>query len=128
TNIEKKNIPSKYIRIKNYKDLLNKKNLDGIIIATPASEHYKVASELVKKNINVLLEKPLVLNMRDAKKLINLVNKSNAIFMPGHIYNYNIGISMLKTFILNIGKIDKIVCQSFSNGPIRYDVNDLWDR
>lgn len=51
-------------------------NCTHAIICTPSGEHFKYASICLNKNINVLIEKPFVLKLQEAKKLIeNLKNK-----------------------------------------------------
>ena len=127
-NIESKNISSKFVKVKNYKELKHKKKLDGVIIATPASTHYEIASFFIKNDINILLEKPLVTSYIQAKKLKKIISKSKSKVFPGHIYNYNPGILLTKKFASLIGNIVEIQCKSYSNGPIRQDVSDLWDR
>ena len=54
------------------KSLLRKNNIKYAIIATPSYLHYKYAKILIKNNLNLLIEKPLVLNLSNAKKLIKM--------------------------------------------------------
>ena len=57
-----------YIELENIK----KYKIDFGIVCTPSGSHYDNASFLIKNNIHTLIEKPLVLKINDAKKLINL--------------------------------------------------------
>lgn len=72
------NDPIKQFR-KNYKyiDLkdIKKFKIDIGIVCTPSEDHFKSAYFLLSNNINTLVEKPLVLKISDAKRLISLSKK-----------------------------------------------------
>ena len=58
----------------NYKTMLLMENLDLVLILTPSGSHYK-HSKYTFKGVNVLCEKPMGLNVRDCKKLMNMSKK-----------------------------------------------------
>ena len=74
--------PFQLLRIKNVKSLFNintylsskemiKKNkLDAVVICSPAKYHLNDILLCLGKNIKILVEKPCVVNMREAKKVI----------------------------------------------------------
>ena len=67
-----KNIEPLY-KIKTYlstKEMIKKNNLDGIIICSPAKFHLNDILLCLRKNIKILVEKPCVINMKEAKKVI----------------------------------------------------------
>ena len=50
------------IIIKEYlKDIINDKDISGVIICTPASTHFQIAKKFVKKGINVHMNSSLLL-------------------------------------------------------------------
>jgi predicted dehydrogenase len=63
---EQYNVPAFY----DYKDLLEKGGMDGIIIATPHYDHTTIMIDAVARGMNVLTEKPIAVHTRDAKKMI----------------------------------------------------------
>ena len=68
-----KNIKS-LSKIKTYlssKEMIKKNNLDAVIICSPAKYHLNDILLCLAKNIKILVEKPCVVNMREAKKVIN---------------------------------------------------------
>jgi UDP-N-acetyl-2-amino-2-deoxyglucuronate dehydrogenase len=67
----KKIIDKKFYLDFNKKNLINE-NIKFAIIATPSHLHFKFAQLAIKNNLNLLIEKPLVLNIKNAKKLIKL--------------------------------------------------------
>ena len=52
-----------------YKDLVNHPELDAIVIATPDDLHYPMALEALDKGLHVLCEKPMALNVNQAKEM-----------------------------------------------------------
>ena len=62
---------------KDWEDLLNNKNIDAIIIATPPKPRYWLAKQALIKGKHLLLEKPVTLTVEEAKQLqkISITNK-----------------------------------------------------
>ena len=53
-------IREKKIKIyKNINEIIEDKNVKGVIIATPPDTHYEIASKFIKNKIPILIEKPV---------------------------------------------------------------------
>jgi predicted dehydrogenase len=73
-----------------YKDLLEMKNLDFVDVCTPTSTHASVVCDAAKFGHNVLVEKPMALNVSDCERMINESKKRgiklcvchNQLFIP----------------------------------------------
>jgi predicted dehydrogenase len=63
---------------------LNDSEVQGVIIATTPESHYKLAKEAVMKGKAVLVEKPVTINRKDSKDLIELAAAQNIVLMAGH--------------------------------------------
>ena len=120
-------LPPKYIKTHNYQDLFSFKDIDGVIIATPASTHFMIAKSFLERGYNVLIEKPVTTNVKDALILRKIAAKKGKILMVSHIYHYHPAFIKLKNLVRNIGKIKFIQIESMDWGPIRTDVSALWD-
>lgn len=120
-------LPKKFIKTSNYKELFAFDNIDGVIIATPSSTHFKIAKELLERGFNVLIEKPMTTSYRDALELFKIASKNKNIVMIGHIFLYNPAFLKVKKLIKSIGKIKYISTEGMNYGPIRTDVSALWD-
>jgi len=108
-------------------DLLKKDDIDGFIIATPTSTHFKLAKLLIENDKNVLIEKPVALSYKLTKTLLTLSKKHpKSKVLAGHIQLYNPSYQALKKNIQKIGKIKRI---SFSGlqSPVRKDTTVFWD-
>lgn len=61
-----------------YNEMIEKENLDCVHICLPHYLHYPVTKEVTSKNVNVLLEKPLCLNVDEVEKFNELDKKTDA--------------------------------------------------
>lgn len=53
-----------------YSDLLTRNDLDGIVIATPHYDHVPISIQAFEYGIHVLVEKPIAVHGKDARKMI----------------------------------------------------------
>lgn len=113
----------------NYKQLVRHPEIDGVIIATPAVTHYELAGMSLRNGKHVLVEKPIATSVKHAESLIELSKKVNRILMPGHIFEYHDGIRKMKSYVnqRRLGKIYYMYSRRTNLGPIRDDVNAMWD-
>ena len=70
-------------------ELLRNVKIDFAIIATPTAEHSKIALELVKKNIPILIEKPVFKNTAEGEAILKAAKKNNCKIAVGHIERFN---------------------------------------
>lgn len=73
--------------VSDYKQLMGK--VDAVSIAVPTNLHYRVAADFLSRNIPVLVEKPLTVNLTQADKLIALARRNKTILQVGHIERFN---------------------------------------
>ena len=90
---------SQKFHIKPYDDLCGLLDLcDAISITTPASCHFEIAVEALKKNCHLFIEKPITNSFEDSKKLITLNERLKKIIQVGHIERFNSAfVGFLKT-------------------------------
>ena len=79
---------AKYIKgIKVYDDFekqLNARDVDGIIVSTPSSLHYRICKLALEKKISVFCEKPFTTNPDQAKELADAFAKAGLINQVGY--------------------------------------------
>ena len=104
-----------------YIDMLKKENLDAISVCVPTILHKKVAIDVIRSNINVLVEKPIATSIQEAQEIIQEANKNNVNLMVGHIERFNPVVMELKKRIERneLGKIYKVHCIRLSPFPKR---------
>ncbi len=64
----------------NWKEMINSNLLDAVIIATPHNKHCEIAEYALKRNLHVMVEKPIDITVSAAKKLNNIAEKTNKVF------------------------------------------------
>ena len=70
-------------RLSNFKKL-NLKKINLVVISSPTKTHYQMANYFLK-HVNVLIEKPLALNLKHVSKLIFLRLKKKLLKLPSLI-------------------------------------------
>ena len=63
--------------------------LDAATVAVPTVHHHVVASALLDAGLDLLVEKPLAANLREADDLIGRAEKGGRILQPGHLERFN---------------------------------------
>lgn len=108
--------------------LLEDDRIDAIVICTEASSHFKVASQCLRAGKHVLIEKPITTFVADAVELGRLAEEQSLTLMVGHTFIYNSGIAAIESYLEQ--RQDRIYYLHASRtnlGPIRRDVNAVWD-
>ena len=93
---DKFNIKQKF---SNYKDLLEKSNVDAVIIATPTSTHKDIAIDCLQAGKDVLVEKPLARTYDEAKQIAEAAKKFKKKLMVGMNLRYRPDTMLLRSFI-----------------------------
>jgi predicted dehydrogenase len=63
--------------------------LDAACVAVPTVKHHAVAAALLEAGLDLLVEKPLAANLREADSLIQIQEKNARILQPGHLERFN---------------------------------------
>ncbi len=103
--------------------------LDAVVISTPPATHFDIAKECMEHGLDVLVEKPMTLNSRDAQDLIELADRKDLILMVGHTFEYNSAVMALKSYIERgeLGEIYYIDTARLNLGLFQRESNVLWD-
>lgn len=102
--------------------------VDAIVVCTNATTHHAVTSRCLVAGKHVLVEKPLTTVSADAEELIALADAHSRVLMVGHTFVYNSGIRKVKEYVEQGGdRIYYLYSCRTNLGPIRHDVNALWD-
>src|SRR6266705_2354125 len=73
--------------------------IQGIVIATPAVQHFELARMALLADKDVYVEKPLALHAHQGRTLVDLAASRNRILMVGHILEYHPAVLELKKLI-----------------------------
>jgi predicted dehydrogenase len=104
--------PATLAGINKYRDIeqcLNAEKLDAIHICVHTDLHYTLAKICLSRGFNVLLEKPMTLDIKNGEELIALANQHKSTFMVGHVLRFMAPYQKLKKWI-----------DEKSYGPLRF--------
>ena len=111
-----------------YKLSLNKSNISLVVISTPTKTHFKIAKYALEKKINVLVEKPLSLSIKEVKILENLAKINKVLLFVDYPFLFSGSVKYIKKLIDNKKFGNLIEIESFRElAPIRKDCNVVWD-
>jgi predicted dehydrogenase len=109
-----------------WEELLERQDLDGIIIATPPSTHFDIAKAALKRRLPCMIEKPLCLNLSDALSLYELEKTSQTLVLVDHTLLFHPIYTELKKRLQD-EVIEELRSEGSNWGPFREDCNPLWD-
>ena len=81
--------------------------LDAVAIATPAQTHFQIAKQAMERGLDVFIEKPMTLKVRDAEVLCTLAGEMSRILMVGHLAVFQPAIDFIYQYI-GEGKLGNI--------------------
>lgn len=123
---------AKYIEgIKVYDDFekqLDAGDLDGVIVSTPSSLHYRICKKALEKNISVFCEKPFTTDPILAKELAEGFIKAGLVNQVGYAARCWDSFGKMKE-ILDSGMLGEIICfkaDMFSSTIIKPQAEKSW--
>jgi predicted dehydrogenase len=109
-------------------DAASQRGVDAVVVCTEATTHFNVTRRLLLAGRHVLVEKPLTTTTAEANKLIDIAESNSAILMVGHTFVFNAGVRKVKEYVQKDGgRVYYLYARRTNLGPIRRDVNALWD-
>ncbi len=123
-----KEINPQTITTRNVNQLLMDKEIEAIVVATPAPLHFKLAEQALVAGKHVYIEKPMTLEVAESQKLVSLAKRHNKKIMVGHLLLYHPGVIKLKQLIKlgELGKVFSICTKRLNLGKVRNTENALW--
>ena len=108
----------KYFR--DYREVIDL--IDAAVVATPTSEHYSIAKDLIKQGKAVLVEKPITETVEQGEKLVQLAKEKNVILQVGHLERFNPAVEELEKIVTEPKFIEVQRLGSFSARSLDIDV------
>ncbi len=99
---------------KDYRKILDRKDIDAVMIATPDHWHTKIAVEAMYAGKDVYCEKPLTLTIAEGKLIEKVVKETGRVFQVGTMQRTESGQRFLQAVALvkngRIGTVKKVTC------------------
>jgi predicted dehydrogenase len=106
-----------------YRQLLDNKNVQAVVNATPLYLHFKISSDALKAGKHIYHEKTMAFNIEESLAFVKLVeSRPGQVFLVGHQYRSVPLYARVKEMIEKdyLGKVTQIDC--------RWDRNSSWRR
>lgn len=109
-----------------YKALLNNKEVEAVVIATPLYLHFPMAMEALKAGKHIYVEKSMTYSIPEAIALEKAVQQQQKIVQVGHQYRYYALYHRAKEVISQgwLGTVTHFECQYHRNSDWRFPVPD----
>src|SRR6516162_5182944 len=112
-----------------FEDLLNDRDLDAVVIATPVRFHYTMAKAALSVGKHVFIEKPIARTEAEASELVSLAERQGLVLMVGHTFLFSPAVRRMKEIINagDIGHLQYISARRLNLGLFQKDINVAWD-
>lgn len=112
-----------------FDELLKDERIEAILIATPVSTHFPLASRAIRAGKHVFVEKPLAVSSAEVLELIELADEHEQLVMPGHTFLYSPPVNTIRELIGEgeLGEIYFISTSRVNLGLHQSDVSVTWD-
>jgi predicted dehydrogenase len=87
--------------------------LDFVVIVTPNHQHFPPAKLFLEKGFNVVCDKPVTFDLKEAKALKKIIAKSGKIFALTHNYTGNVMVKQARALVHEgkLGTLRKVVVE-----------------
>lgn len=95
---------------KHYRDLLQQKDIDAVVIATPDHWHAQIAVDAAAAGKDIYCEKPLALTIAEGRAMVDAARKYKRVFQTGSMQRSSFNFRQAAELVYNnyIGKIKEI--------------------
>ncbi len=111
-----------------FDEMLGMPDVQAVVIAAPAAQHFKLAKSAMLAGKDVFVEKPLALRTDQGEELVRLARKHSRILMVGHLLHYHPAVVELRRLLHagELGKIEYISSSRLNLGKLRTEEDILW--
>lgn len=109
-------------------EALRDPDVRAVMIATPAETHYASACQAIAAGKDVFVEKPLTVDVDEARDLIARADAAGRVLMVGHLLEYHPAVLKLQELVRSgeLGKVRYVTSNRLNLGKIRTEENALW--
>ncbi len=111
-----------------FSQVLDDKNVDAVVLATPAVLHCEQSVQALSAGKHVFVEKPLGLSPEEATRSVQAAAQSGRVLMVGHLMLYHAGYEKLRQLVSGgeLGQVYYLYALRVNLGRLRKDENALW--
>ena len=109
-------------------EVLDDPQIEGVVIAAPASAHAELARKVLLAGKHAFVEKPLALQVNEAHELCVLAEEVGRLLMVGHLMQYHPAFTRLTELVHggHLGRVNYVYSNRLNFGRFRREENILW--
>lgn len=94
--IEKCGLPGDIKKYTDYKVMLEQEDIELLAIAAESGKHAAIALDCIEKGINLIIEKPIALSLRDADEIISAADRVGVLVCACHQNRFNKSVQKIR--------------------------------
>lgn len=104
-------------------------SVDAVVVATPPTTHVPLALTALAAGRHVLVEKPLAVSARGARRLVEAADRAGRVLMVGHTFEYDPAVAALRRLVAagELGELLHVSAERLNLGRYQSDVNVIAD-
>jgi len=112
-----------------WETMISRLEVDALCIATPPSTHAEISIPAMKRGLHVLIEKPLAVTMRDARKISETAKETGRIAMVNFMQRYNPILVQLKKLHETglFGELEHFSIHNYAQDEVLSKNHWFWD-
>ena len=112
-----------------FEDLVARKDIDALVVATAAHTHYAMAKQSLTAGKHTFIEKPMATSSAECEELIELAAAKGLTLMVGHTFLYSAPVRKIRDIVKagDIGDIRYISARRLNLGLFQKNINVAWD-
>ena len=114
--------------VEDFDAVFQREEIAGVVLATPAETHEKLALRALEQGKDVFVEKPMALHYAQGLRMQESAQKHGRILMVGHLLEYHPAVVRLRELVAagDLGRVNYIYSNRLNFGKIRIEENALW--
>lgn len=84
---------------KDYVELLEQRDLHAVSVSTPNAMHFGICRDALEAGKHVLVEKPITLNSKEGRDLVDIAERKRLMLSVGHIFRFNNALAEIRRLI-----------------------------
>jgi predicted dehydrogenase len=116
-------------RLTDARELIARADVEAVVVATPLTTHFALASEALERDKHVLVEKPLASTEAEAEALGNMAVRRGLCLMVDHTFVYTGAVGKIRSLIEagELGALLYLDSVRINLGLFQHDTNVVWD-
>lgn len=112
-----------------FNEVISDPAVDAVVLATPTQTHFELAKKAINAGKDILIEKPMTSDSREAWELVELAEKNKRVLMVDYILLFNPAVLKIKQLIDKgeLGDILYIDSTRTNLGLFQKDINVIFD-